>query len=281
MKGEPTCPQGHVVDLLTVKLAGEILGIIPGRVSIEIDARLSYDTDATVARVQGILALLERRGIDKVGPWLIDQKSRSMCLALVEGTSRLVCPSFCQVDTGHAAPRYRSPYHSHSASTRRQSRPAAPPSRIGPRRSAQGRVYIKIAATWEGIRACEVLQKEGVDCNMTLIFSFAQAVACAQAGAALVSPFVGRILDWYKKRDGDVFTPADDPGVLAVRRVYEYFKAKGHGTSIMAASFRNTGEILQLAGIDKITISPALLAELEGNTEVEVRKACSAEPRMF
>ena len=122
---------------------------------------------------------------------------------------------------------------------------------------------MKIAATWEGVRACERLEREGVQCNMTLIFSFAQGVACAQAGATLVSPFVGRILDWYKKRDGDVFTAETDPGVLSVRRIYDYFKARGHATQIMAASFRNTGEILALAGCDKITIAPALLQSLE------------------
>ncbi|HTI97313.1 MAG TPA: transaldolase [Dongiaceae bacterium] len=128
------------------------------------------------------------------------------------------------------------------------------------------RVLIKIATTWEGIRAAEILQKEGINCNLTLLFSLVQAVACAQAGAKLISPFVGRILDWYKKSTGKDFAPAEDPGVLSVREIYAYYKKFGHATEVMGASFRNTGEILELAGCDLLTISPNLLEELQAAT---------------
>lgn len=124
------------------------------------------------------------------------------------------------------------------------------------------RILIKLASTWEGIRAAEVLQKEGIDCNLTLLFSKAQAIACADAGAFLISPFVGRILDWYAKSTGKTYTAEDDPGVLSVRSIYNYYKANGIGTIVMGASFRNAGEIEALAGCDRLTISPALLDEL-------------------
>jgi transaldolase len=127
------------------------------------------------------------------------------------------------------------------------------------------RILIKIASTWEGIRAAERLQKEGINCNMTLLFSLAQAVACAEAGAKLISPFVGRILDWYKKSTGKDFAPAEDPGVRSVREIYAYYKKFGYATEVMGASFRNAGEILELAGCDLLTISPQLLAELHKN----------------
>jgi len=134
------------------------------------------------------------------------------------------------------------------------------------------RVLIKIASTWEGIRAAEVLQKEGINCNMTLLFSLPQAVACAQVKAKLISPFVGRIFDWYKAKAGKDFLPAEDPGVLSVKKIYAYYKKFGHETELMGASFRNKGEILELAGCDLLTISPQLLAELKASTEPVERK---------
>jgi transaldolase len=134
------------------------------------------------------------------------------------------------------------------------------------------RILIKIASTWEGIRAAEVLQKEGINCNMTLLFSLPQAVACAQANARLISPFVGRILDWHKAKAGKDFAPADDPGVLSVKKIYEYYKKFGHNTEVMGASFRNKGEILELAGCDLLTISPQLLGELKASSDLVQRK---------
>ena len=134
------------------------------------------------------------------------------------------------------------------------------------------RILIKIATTWEGTRAAEVLQKEGINCNMTLLFSLVQAVACAQVKARLISPFVGRILDWYKKSTGKDYAPAEDPGVMSVRAIYAYYKKFGHSTEVMGASFRNIGEIQELAGCDLLTISPALLGELQRNTVPLPRK---------
>jgi transaldolase len=198
---DPLRPYADIVDHLLVRFAEEITRIVPGRVSLECDAHLSYDTAGTVAKARRLIALCAARGIDKK------------------------------------------------------------------------RIYIKIASTWEGIRACEILQKEGIDCNMTLLFSFAQAVAAAEAGAALISPFVGRILDWYKKRDGEgVYGLTNDPGVASVRRIYRYYKKYGFKTVVMAASFRNVGEIHQLAGCDNITIAPQLLGELEASVEPLSRK---------
>ena len=182
-----------VADRLAVTVGAQILQLVPGRVSTEVDARLSFNTQATVDKALRIIDLYGKLGHD---------------------------PS---------------------------------------------RVYIKIASTWEGIRACETLQKQGIECNMTLLFSFAQACACA--GATLISPFVGRILDWYKKAKGRDYTPSEDPGVLSVKRIYAYYKQYGYRTTVMAASFRNVGEIRELAGCDAITISPALLAELEASTD--------------
>jgi transaldolase len=134
------------------------------------------------------------------------------------------------------------------------------------------RVLIKIASTWEGIKAAEQLQKEGINCNLTLLFSFPQAVACAEAGVRLISPFVGRIYDWYKASAGKDFKGAEDPGVISVTKIYNYYKKFGHTTEVMGASFRNTGEIIELAGSDLLTISPKLLAELANSTEPMTRK---------
>jgi transaldolase len=179
-----------VAERLTIDFGVALAAIVPGRVSTEVDAGLSFDTDGTVAKARSVVAEYDRRGVGR------------------------------------------------------------------------DRVLIKIAATWEGIRAAEILQREGIDCNMTLVFSLAQAVACADAGAYLVSPFVGRILDWYTKTEGKTYTPETDPGVVSVRQIYNYFKAHGVTTIVMGASFRNKGEIEALAGCDRLTISPALLEEL-------------------
>jgi transaldolase len=183
------------VDHLLVRFGTEILSIVPGRVSTEVDARLSFDTEGTLAKARQIMALYADQGIGR------------------------------------------------------------------------DRVLIKIAATWEGIRAAEQLEREGIHCNLTLLFSFAQAVACADAGVTLISPFVGRIYDWYKKRDGKEFVGEDDPGVQSVQRIYTYFKKFGYLTEVMGASFRNVGQIKALAGCDLLTISPELLAQLQGMQE--------------
>lgn len=180
-------------DHLAVEFGKRILRIVPGRVSTEVDARLSYDTEATVAKARDIIAQYDSAGIGR------------------------------------------------------------------------DRVLIKIASTWEGIRAGEVLEKEGIHCNLTLLFGLHQAIACAEAGVTLVSPFVGRILDWYKKDTGRDYAPEEDPGVHSVRTVYHYFKKFGYKTEVMGASFRNPGEILELAGCDLLTISPQLLAELDSS----------------
>ena len=191
---------GNATDAAVAKLAfqrlaiafGEkILAIVPGRVSTEVDARLSYDTDGTIAQARAIIAQYDHAGIGR------------------------------------------------------------------------NRILIKIASTWEGIRAAEVLEKEGIHCNLTLLFGLHQAIAAAEAGVTLVSPFVGRILDWYKKDTGKDFHGAEDPGVMSVTRVYNYYKKFGYKTQVMGASFRNIGEIKELAGCDLLTISPQLLAELE------------------
>jgi transaldolase len=137
---------------------------------------------------------------------------------------------------------------------------------------ARERVLIKLASTWEGIQAAKVLQKEGINCNMTLLFSLAQAVACAEAGAKLISPFVGRILDWYKKDTGKDYPAAEDPGVVSVREIYAYYKKFSYATEVMGASFRSKAEVLELAGCDLLTISPQLLAELKSSTDTVTRK---------
>lgn len=189
-----------IIDRLLVLFGLEILKLVPGRVSTEVDARLSFDTEGTVAKAREIIALYAKAGI--------------------------------------------------------------PPERI----------LIKIASTWEGIKAAEQLEKEGIHCNLTLLFSFAQAVACAEAGVQLISPFVGRILDWHKKATGKDFAPSEDPGVQSVSFIYTYYKKYGYKTEIMGASFRNKGEILELAGCDLLTIAPALLAELAASSETVARK---------
>ena len=177
-------------DKLAVSIGNEILQIIPGRISTEVDSRLSFDTRATVEKARQLIDLYEGYSIGKE------------------------------------------------------------------------RVLIKMASTWEGIRAAQVLEKEGINCNLTLLFSFAQAAAAADAGAFLISPFVGRILDWYKASTGQQYTAQTDPGVKSVSAIYNYYKQHGYDTVVMGASFRNTGEIEQLAGCDRLTISPQLLEEL-------------------
>ena len=189
-----------IIDHVLVNFGMEILKIVPGRVSTETDARLSFDTAGTLAKARQLIGLYEARDISRE------------------------------------------------------------------------RILIKIASTWEGIRAAEVLEREGIHCNLTLLFSFAQAVACAEAGVQLISPFVGRILDWYKaamKRD---YIGAEDPGVQSVTQIYNYYKKFGHKTEVMGASFRNKGEITELAGCDLLTISPALLGELAASTDPLTRK---------
>jgi transaldolase len=190
-KGKPVA---HVIDALLVAFGLEILKIVPGRVSTEVDARLSFDTAATVAKAQEIIAAYAAAGIDK------------------------------------------------------------------------HRVLIKIASTWEGIQAARALQAQGIKCNMTLLFCQAQAVACAEAGAQLISPFVGRIMDWYKKSTGTTYTAETDPGVLSVQGIYRYYKSNGIQTEVMGASFRNVEEIIALAGCDLLTISPDLLKVLADST---------------
>jgi transaldolase len=176
---------------LAIAFGKKILAIVPGRVSTEVDARLSYDTAATVAQARAIIAQYDREGIGR------------------------------------------------------------------------NRILVKIASTWEGIRAAQVLEGEGIHCNLTLLFGLHQAIAAAEAGVTLVSPFVGRILDWYKKDTGKDYHGAEDPGVISVTNVYNYYKKFGYKTQVMGASFRNIGEITELAGCDLLTISPQLLAELE------------------
>lgn len=178
-------------DMLAVNIGKEILKTIPGRISTEVDARLSYDTEGSIAKARQLIKMYNDAGI------------------------------------------------------------------------SNDRILIKLASTWEGIRAAEVLEKEGINCNLTLLFSFAQARACAEAGVFLISPFVGRIMDWYKAKEGRDFEAQEDPGVLSVTTIYNYYKEYGYNTVVMGASFRNIGEILELAGCDRLTIAPALLAELE------------------
>ena len=188
-------------DKLAVNIGLEILKIVPGRISTEVDARLSYDTQATVEKARKLIALYNAAGI------------------------------------------------------------------------SNDRILIKIASTWQGIRAAEILEKEGINCNLTLLFSEAQARACAEAGVYLISPFVGRILDWYKANsDKKEYAPEEDPGVISVTKIYNYYKEYGYNTVVMGASFRNVGEITELAGCDRLTIAPALLKELQENSTALVRK---------
>jgi len=190
----------RVLDDLTIAFGLEILKLVPGRVSTEVDADLSFDTAALEAKGRHFIALYEQNGI------------------------------------------------------------------------ARERILIKIASTWEGIRAAEILQRDGINCNLTLLFSLPQAVACAEAKVKLISPFVGRIMDWYKAKEKRDFAPVEDPGVLSVQEIYAYYKKFGHATEVMGASFRNVGEIQELAGCDLLTISPQLLAELQKSTAPLARK---------
>ena len=190
------------LDKLAVLFGLEILKIVPGRVSTEVDARLSFDETATLKKARSLIARYEKNGINRE------------------------------------------------------------------------RILIKIASTWEGIRAAEELEKEGIHCNLTLLFSFAQAIACAEAKVRLISPFVGRIMDWHKAKTGQEFSPTDDPGVQSVTRIYNYYKKFDYATEVMGASFRNIGEITELAGCDLLTISPKLLDQLQ-ETKGEIQRKLS------
>lgn len=190
----------EIIDHVLVYFGLEILKIVPGRVSTETDARLSFDAAGTIAKARQLIGLYEKHGVGR------------------------------------------------------------------------DRILIKIASTWEGIKAAEQLEKEGIRCNLTLLFSLAQAVACAEANVQLISPFVGRIYDWFKAANKRDYVGAEDPGVLSVTQIYNYYKHFGHKTEVMGASFRNTGEITELAGCDLLTISPDLLAKLSGSSEPLLRK---------
>ncbi|MDP1588494.1 MAG: transaldolase [Prosthecobacter sp.] len=196
-----------VMDKLVVAFGLEILKIVPGRVSTEVDARLSFDTQANIDKARQLIGMYEKAGISRE------------------------------------------------------------------------RILIKIASTWEGIKAAEVLQKEGINCNLTLLFSLAQAVACAEGGIKLISPFVGRILDWHKKSTGKDFAATEDPGVISVTQIYNYYKHFGYTTEVMGASFRNKGEITELTGCDLLTISPGLLGELAASEEALTPKLNAANAK--
>lgn len=204
IKDHPELSTGDVIDRVLVAFGMEILKIIPGRVSTEVDAALSFDTAATVKKGRELIALYEEAG------------------------------------------------------------------------AGRERVLIKIASTWEGIRAAEMLQKEGIRCNMTLLFALPQAIACAEAGAQLISPFVGRIYDYFKKATGIDYAGAEDPGVQSVKRIHSYYRKFGYKTEVMGASFRNTSQILELAGCDLLTISPDLLQKL-AETEATVERKLAVE----
>ena len=212
--GDSQTQLDNATDQLAVLIGREILNIVPGRVSTEVDARLSFDKQASMARARKLIGLYEQNGIGR------------------------------------------------------------------------NRILIKLASTWEGVQAAAELEKEGINCNLTLLFSFAQAQACADAGVFLISPFVGRIFDWYKKFDGvDSYAPAEDPGVRSVQRIYAYYKTHGFDTVVMGASFRNSDQIRQLAGCDRLTISPGLMQELEDSAGpleriLDPRSAVSADPRV-
>ncbi|MFN9545552.1 MAG: transaldolase [Cyanobacteriota bacterium] len=198
----------EALDEISVTFGKEILRIVPGRVSTEVDARLSYDTEATIQKARKLIGLYEQAGVSRK------------------------------------------------------------------------RVLIKVASTWEGIRAAERLEQEGIHCNLTLLFGFAQAVACAEAGVTLISPFVGRILDWYKANTGrESFPGPEDPGVISVSKIYNYFKTYGYKTEVMGASFRNIDEIIELAGCDLLTIAPALMEQLRNQEGPLTRKLDAKNPR--
>lgn len=199
---------GQVLDKVFVNFGLEILKLVPGRVSTEVDARLSFDLEGSVEKARYLISLYEAAGISRK------------------------------------------------------------------------RILIKLASTWEGIEAARILEKEGIHCNMTLLFSMAQAIACAEAGVTLISPFVGRILDWYKKSEGvPGYAPAEDPGVKSVTKIYNYYKKFGYKTQIMGASFRNKDEIVELAGCDLLTIAPHLLEELKNSAQPLVRKLDPAKAK--
>lgn len=187
-------------DMLAVTIGKEILNVVPGRISTEVDARLSYDTESSIKKARQLIKMYNDAGI------------------------------------------------------------------------SNDRILIKLASTWEGIRAAEILESEGINCNLTLLFSFAQARACAEAGVFLISPFVGRIMDWHKAKEGRDFDASEDPGVKSVTSIYNYYKQHGYNTVVMGASFRNVGEILELAGCDRLTISPQLLQELEDSQGEVIQK---------
>jgi len=193
--GDESALVESVIDRVLILFGNEILKVVPGRVSTETDARLSFDTEGTIAKARTLIDLYEKSGTDR------------------------------------------------------------------------SRILIKIASTWEGIKAAEVLQKEGINCNLTLMFSLAQAIACAESDIKLVSPFVGRIYDWFKKSEGRDYAGAEDPGVQSVTEIYNYYKKFGYQTEVMGASFRNVGQITELAGCDLLTISPKLLEELQSTEE--------------
>jgi transaldolase len=198
-KAKGTSPH-DVAEALTLGVGSSLAGIVPGRVSTEVDAALSFDVEGSIAKARQLIAGYEARGVSRE------------------------------------------------------------------------HVFIKLASTWEGVRAAEVLQAEGIDCNMTLLFSMTQAVACANVGATLISPFVGRITDYYKAKEGRDFAPEEDPGVSSVRKIYDYYKSNGIKTIVMGASFRNTGQIKALAGCDRLTIAPQLLTELAADEAVLERR---------
>jgi transaldolase len=200
---QPGDREARIADRLAVSVGAALAALVPGRVSTEVDADLSFDTNASIARAQEMIQHYAERGIGRE------------------------------------------------------------------------RILVKLAATWEGIRAAKELQKTGIDCNLTLVFSLAQAIACADAGVFLISPFVGRITDWYAKSLGRTFTPEEDPGVQSVREIYNYYKAHGIKTVVMGASFRSTGQIEALAGCDRLTISPALLQQLGESSGVIERRLSS------
>ncbi len=207
VRDHPEASNSDIIDHLLIAFGTEILKTIPGRVSTEIDARLSFDTEGSVAKGRELIALYEAAGI------------------------------------------------------------------------ARERVLIKMASTWESIRAAEILEREGIHCNMTLLFSLAQAIACAEAGAKLISPFVGRIYDWYKKSTGIDYVGAEDPGVQSVKRIYNYYRKFGYDTEVMGASFRNTSQIIELAGCDLLTISPDLLQQLaDSDAPLERKLTAEAAP---
>ena len=199
---EDTC------DMLAVNIGKEILKVVPGRISTEVDACLSYDTEGSIKKARKLIKLYNDAGV------------------------------------------------------------------------SNDRILIKLASTWQGIRAAEQLEKEGIQCNLTLLFSFAQARACAEAGVYLISPFVGRIMDWYKAKEGKEFSAAEDPGVLSVQKIYQYYKTHAYPTVVMGASFRNVGEILELAGCDRLTISRQLLQELEqAEGEISAKLVAGSETK--